>query len=196
MDILREICDSYVVKSTASQDDSDIFNCPLKFRLNSDNPCSSKINLSPAYPSSAIRPVKKDAQNLSLNQGFPQGFFMDDAETESLYNGLKRAIEYEDMMLDHPEELTKIKEDFYEQELQKFESPTSMPMLVQNDVSTKYGFGMLNGEIVHGFQEGYLSAQEKFSDVDLENSKIANFKKQILFKKSLQSPVETVNMGM
>ena len=98
--------------------------------------------------------------------------------------------------MEHPEEITQAKEDFYERELQKFESPTSMPMLVQNDVTTKYGFGMLNGEIVHGFQEGYLSAQEKFADTDLENSKIANFKKQILFKKPLQSPLETVNNGI
>ena len=82
MDILKEICDAYVIKSTPPHDDEDILNCPLKYKLNADNECASIINLVPNKPASIVRPVKRDARNLTMDQGFPAGVFMSDEDMD------------------------------------------------------------------------------------------------------------------
>lgn len=133
---------------------------------------------------------------MSMVQGFPQGVFMTDGDTEQLYNNLKEQIEYEDLMNSNPEKVMKLKEEFYEQELLNFEGKRNLANLVQNDVSTKYGFNFLNGKINENFEEGYLSAQMKFADDGKENTKIANFKKQILAKKPLKQNIDLVKAGM
>ena len=90
----------------------------------------------------------------------------------------------------------KLKEEFYEKELQNFEGKKNLANLVQNDVSTKYGFDFLNGKLNEKFEEGYLSSQMKFADDGKENTKIANFKKQILAKKDLKQNIDLVKAGM
>ncbi len=64
MEILKEICDSYVIKSTPPNKDIDILNCPLKYKLNPDNTCAPIFNLNPNKPSSVVKPVKRRTNNL------------------------------------------------------------------------------------------------------------------------------------
>jgi hypothetical protein len=51
-----------------------------------------------------------------------------------------------------------LKEEFYEEELQKFEGKNNLANMVQNDVSTKYGFDFLSGKINEDFEEGFISS--------------------------------------
>lgn len=121
---------------------------------------------------------------------------MTDGETNQLYKTLKEQVEYEDLTNSNPEKIMQLKEQFYEEELQQFEGKSNLSNLVQNDVSTKYGFDFLNGKINENFEEGFISAQLKFADDGKENTKIANFKKQILSKKSLNQNLDLVKSGM
>lgn len=121
---------------------------------------------------------------------------MTDGETNQLYKTLKEQVEYEDLTNSNPEKIMQLKEQFYEEELQQFEGKSNLSNLVQNDVSTKYGFDFLNGKINENFEEGFISAQLKFADDGKENTKIANFKKQILSKKPLNQNLDLVKSGM
>lgn len=207
MELLKEICNNYelnqkLVGSNESKDD-DILNCPLGFNL-SFNPETGRADID-LYKSKEDKITTKILQNFnpgkifekpeSKKQGgqrvfnfdssLPKGFFMSESEEAQLYKQLKFQTQQEDMLNSDTRELTKLRDEFFREKIDTHEKKNLLRSLVQNDGSSSYKVDLLTGKVVSS-KLGFLPENSKKSNNTKEDTKIANFKRELVFKEKMK----------
>lgn len=203
MDILKEICANYEISQkldTNPDQDDDILNCPLGYSLNF-NPETGKTDIA-LYQSKEDKISSKILNNISpshgdldFSQGFPKGFFMNDSEEEQLYEQLLLQTEMEDMLNSETRELTKLRDKFWTENIEKHEKKELLKSLIQNDGSSSYDIDLLRG-IVENAKLGYLPEMSKKKNDTKDDTKIANFKKEFVVRQPMKVEEAELNESL
>lgn len=201
MDILQDICKRFELDQKLTENESkddDILNCPLSLNL-SFNPRTGKTDIDihksreDKISSTILNNIKPTT--LDFSEGFPLGFFMNDAEEEQLYDQLLLQTEHEDMLNNENRELTKLRDKFWRENIECHEKKELLKCLVQNDGSSSYDIDLLRGK-VQSAKLGFLPEMSKKSNDTKEDTNIANFKKDFVVRQPMKVSEEELEHEM